>query len=120
MAMFSGEEAHTVFEAFMYLHHPQTLQVKEMIQSGQLGKLQLINSWFAFYLPPENTHNIRLHPELAGGSLWDVGVYPLSFAQFVFGRAPLWVFGSQWIGDFGVDETFCGQMAYTGDAWRQN
>ena len=26
----------TIFEAFMYLHHPQTLKVKEMIESGKL------------------------------------------------------------------------------------
>ncbi len=103
----------TIFEAFMYLHHPQTLQVKEMIQSGQLGKLQLINSWFAFYLPPENTHNIRLHPELAGGSLWDVGVYPNSLA-IVMAQAgpPVEVWASQLIGETGVDVSLAGQLKF--------
>ncbi|MCB0154133.1 MAG: Gfo/Idh/MocA family oxidoreductase, partial [Anaerolineae bacterium] len=70
----------TIFEAFMYLHHPQTLRVKEIINNGQLGDLRLINSWFNFFLPPENSTNIRLNPTLAGGSLWDVGVYPNSLA----------------------------------------
>jgi predicted dehydrogenase len=54
----------TIFEAFMYLHHPQTLRVKEMVQSCQIGELQLINSWFNFYLPPEDSRNIRLNPDL--------------------------------------------------------
>ena len=36
----------TAFEAFMYLHHPQTVKVKEMVQAGELGNIQLINSWF--------------------------------------------------------------------------
>jgi len=48
----------TVFEAFMYLHHPQTLKVNEMIQSGKLGNLQLIVSWFNFYLPSNTQASI--------------------------------------------------------------
>jgi predicted dehydrogenase len=48
-----------------------------------------------------------------------VGVYPLSFAQFVYGGPPEWVFGSQWISEFGVDETFCGQMGYPGGGLAQ-
>jgi len=58
--------------------------------------------------------DVRLVPEWGGGSLWDVGVYPLSYAQFVLGVPPEWVLGSQWISEHGVDETFCGQMGYPG------
>jgi predicted dehydrogenase len=97
----------------MYLHHPQTLQVKEMIQAGKLGDLQLINSWFAYYLPPEQTGNIRLHPDLAGGSLWDVGVYPNSLAIVMAGvGAPVEVWASQTKGETGVDVAFMGQMKF--------
>jgi xylose dehydrogenase (NAD/NADP) len=55
-----------------------------------------------------------LKPEFAGGCLWDVGVYPLSFAQFVMGGPPQWVAGSQWLGESGVDEVFAGQLYYGG------
>ncbi len=103
----------TVFEAFMYLHHPQTLQIKEMIGAGKLGKLQLINSWFAYYLPPEDSHNIRLNPTLAGGSLWDVGVYPNSLAIVMAGAgAPVEVWASQWKGETGVDVALIGQLKF--------
>ena len=103
----------TVFEAFMYLHHPQTLQVKEIIQSGQLGNVQLINSWFAYYLPPEDSHNIRLAPNLAGGALWDVGVYPNSLAIVMAGAgAPVEVWASQIKGETGVDVSLIGQMKF--------
>lgn len=103
----------TVFEAFMHLHHPQTLKVKEMIQAGQLGHLQTINSWFAYYLPPENKDNIRLNPHLAGGSLWDVGVYPNSLA-IVMAQAgpPVEVWASQVIGETGVEVYLVGQMNF--------
>jgi xylose dehydrogenase (NAD/NADP) len=103
----------TVFEAFMYLHHPQTLQVKEMIESGKLGDLQLINSWFAYYLPPEDSHNIRLNPDLAGGGLWDVGVYPNSMAIVMAGAgAPVEVWAEQIKGETGVDVSLIGQMKF--------
>lgn len=102
-----------VFEAFMYLHHPQTLKVKEMIQAGQLGELQLINSWFSYYLPPEDRDNIRLDPDLAGGCLWDVGVYPNSLA-IVMNQAgpPLEVWAGQLKGETGVDVSMIGQMKF--------
>jgi predicted dehydrogenase len=110
-------------EAFMYRHHPQTKIIGELVHSGRIGKVTVFRGIFNFSMNPKgrdkNKPNVRLVPGWGGGSLWDVGVYPLSFAQFVFGRAPLWVFGSQWIGDFGVDETFCGQMGYAGGGFAQ-
>jgi predicted dehydrogenase len=53
-------------------------------------------------------------PAYGGGSLWDVGIYPLSFAQMVYADLPVSVTGQQWIGDTGVDEVFAGQMQYSG------
>ncbi len=104
----------TVFEAFMYLHHPQTLKVKELIQAGKLGKLQMINSWFAYFLPPEDKDNIRLNPDLAGGSLWDVGVYPNSMAIVMAGAgAPVEVWASQVKGETGVEVYIVGQMKFS-------
>jgi predicted dehydrogenase len=103
----------TVFEAFMYLHHPQTLKVKEMIQAGQLGDLRLIISWFNFYLPPEDSGNIRLNPHMGGGSLWDVGVYPNSLAIVMAqAGAPDEVWASQVKGESGVDVVMVGQMKF--------
>jgi len=103
----------TIFEAFMYLHHPQTLKVKEMIQSGKLGDLQLIVSWFNFYLPPEDTGNIRLNPDLAGGCTWDVGVYPNSIAIVMSqGDVPVGVWASQIKGETGVDVAMAAQLKF--------
>ena len=78
----------TIFEAFMYLHHPQTQTVLKMVREGELGEIQQINSWFHFYLPPERATNIRLNAGLDGGSLWDVGVYPNSAALSIAARSP--------------------------------
>jgi predicted dehydrogenase len=72
-----------LFEAFMYIHHPQTRKVVELIESGALGKLLYISAWFDYYLPDEEKDNIRVRKEMDGGSLWDVGVYPSSMAVTV-------------------------------------
>jgi xylose dehydrogenase (NAD/NADP) len=102
-----------IFEAFMYLHHPQTRVVKEIIQAGQLGNLQLVSSWYAYYFPPEDKQNIRLNPTLAGGALWDVGVYPNSLA-IVLAQAgpPVEVWASQIKGESGVDVAMTAQMKF--------
>jgi predicted dehydrogenase len=100
-------------EAFMYRHHPQTKIVSEWVRDGRLGEVYLVRGTFNFQMGSRD--NVRLVPEWGGGCLWDVGIYPLSFAQFVMGEAPEWVSGSQWIGESGVDEHFYGQMTYSGD-----
>lgn len=103
----------TVFEAFMYLHHPQTQKVQEMIQEGKLGQLQLINSWFNFYLPAEHSQNIRLNSALDGGSLWDVGVYPNSLAIVMAqAGAPVEVWANQITGETGVDVAMRAQLRF--------
>lgn len=114
----SKETGMVLAEAFMYRHHPQTKIVGDFLRSGCLGETTVVRGIFNFSMNPEGRKkeslNVRLVPEWGGGCLWDVGVYPLSFAQFVMGGPPEWVFGSQWISQHGVDETFCGQMGYPG------
>lgn len=103
----------TIFEGFMYLHHPQTQRVQALIQEEQFGELQLINSWFSFFLSPENKDNIRLSAELHGGSMWDVGVYPNSMAIMLTGGSPpVEVWAQQTLGETGVDVKMIGQMRF--------
>ena len=103
-----------VFEAFMSLHAPQNIRVKKMIEAGKLGELQFIDSWFTYFLPPEDKHNIRLNPTLGGGALWDVGVYPISLAIATAGVGPpREVWATQVTGETGVDIMFAGQMVFS-------
>ena len=48
-----------------------------------------------------------------------MGVYPLSYAQFIMGEKPQWVFGDQRVGRTGVDLTFTGEMHYSGNRLAQ-
>ena len=98
-------------EAFMYRHHPQTKKVGDLIANGRLGEILTIKATFNFKFKTRD--NIRLVPEYGGGSLWDVGVYPVSFVQFVMGgQMPRAVLGSQIVGESGVDESFAGHLIY--------
>lgn len=112
MTAVSTETGMVLAEAFMYRHHPQTKAVGELVRSGRLGDVMLLRGYFSFTL--QNPDNVRLQPEYGGGCLWDVGVYPLSFAQYIFGGPPQSVSGVQWVGASGVDEHFSGQMRYAG------
>lgn len=110
----------TIFEAFMYLHHPQTQQAKKMIEDGKLGTIQTVSSWFHFYLPPEDVDNIRLSKELVGGGLWDVGVYPNSMAIYMIGDgAPEEIWAQQIVGETGVDVAMRSQLRFRNGAVAQ-
>jgi xylose dehydrogenase (NAD/NADP) len=106
-----------VAEAFMYRHHPQTLKVQELVESGSLGTPKFIRGSFSFVLSDQG--NVRLKPEYGGGSIWDIGCYPISYARSVLGQEPLEVFGWQVTGLTGIDETFVGQMRFDGNILMQ-
>lgn len=106
-----------VMEAFMYRHHPQTLKAKELVESGAIGKLQLVRGSFTFNI--SNESDVRLNPSLGGGSIWDVGCYPISYARLIVGAEPLEAFGWQITGVSGVDETSTGQLRFPNDVYAQ-
>lgn len=111
------QHGRVVTEAFMYRHHPQTLKAQEIVKSGSLGTVKLVRGSFSFVLTREG--DVRLNPEWGGGSIWDVGCYPISYARSALGAEPLEVFGQQVTGPTGVDETFVGQMRFAADVLMQ-
>jgi len=113
----ASEAGKVVAEAFMYRHHPQTPKLKELVQAGTIGRLLFVRGTFSFTLTREA--DVRLDPALGGGSLWDVGCYPLSFARYVVGAEPLEVFGWQQTGATGIDETFAAELRFPGDVLAQ-
>ncbi len=109
------ENGRVLAEAFMYRHHPQTLKVKALVDSGAIGAPKLVRGAFTFTIA--RADDIRLDPALDGGSLWDVGCYPVSYARYLFGREPLEAHGVAVRGASGVDETFVGWLRFGEDAF---
>ncbi len=117
IAAAAQKHGRVVAEAFMYRHHPQTLKVQELVQGGSLGTLKLLRGSFSFELNREG--DVRLDPAMGGGSIWDVGCYPISYMRTLVGAEPLEVFGWQVTGPTGIDDTFLGQMRFAGDVYAQ-
>jgi xylose dehydrogenase (NAD/NADP) len=76
-----------VAEAFMYRHHPLTTRAVSLVRDGALGPLKVIRGAFTFVLTRPD--DVRLVPEWGGGSLWDVGCYPVSYARLLTGEEPV-------------------------------
>lgn len=106
-----------VTEAFMYRHHPQTLKVSKLIHSGAIGDLQLIRGSFSFKL--NRSDDPRLDQSMGGGSIWDIGCYPISYAIMLTSTEPEEVFGWQVSGPSGVDLVFAGQMRFPNNVYAQ-
>ncbi|GAA4878450.1 Gfo/Idh/MocA family oxidoreductase [Paenibacillus vulneris] len=74
-------------EAFMYRHHPRYAMIKDVIQSGEIGTIRGIRGAFTFN-NAKDANNVRYKQFMGGGSLYDVGVYPISAARFILEQEP--------------------------------
>jgi len=104
-------------EAFMYRHHPLTEAAVGIVMSGRLGRIRGYKGAFTF--PLTRPGDVRFDPALGGGSLWDVGCYPLSYANLLANAAPIEVFGWQEVSPSGVDLEFTAMMRYPDGAIAQ-
>jgi len=101
-----------IMEAFMWRFHAQHLRAKEALQSGTIGSLRLLRSSFSFLL--DRIPNVRFSPQLAGGSILDVGCYPVSAARFYFQDEPRSVFArGRFDQEFKVDMGMEGIMDFS-------
>jgi D-xylose 1-dehydrogenase (NADP+, D-xylono-1,5-lactone-forming) len=82
-----------LMDGFMWPHHPRTRQIKEILTSGKLGRVERVTGAFTFQLPMDAS-NIRLQTNMAGGSLLDVGCYPVYGIRWAFGEEPVKVWAA--------------------------
>ena len=75
-----------VSEAFMVTYHPQWHKVRALLKKGAIGNLKHIDGSFTYF--NTDPKNMRNRPELGGGALPDIGVYPTVTARFVTGLEP--------------------------------
>jgi predicted dehydrogenase len=76
-----GARGVTLMEAFMYRYTARTRAVLEVLRSGVLGEIKFVHASFRFLL--NRPDSIKYRPELGGGALYDIGVYPLNFAGLI-------------------------------------
>jgi len=90
-----------LMEAMWARFLPHYAQVREIIQSGVLGKIHTIHADHGQRLADQNIPRL-VEPTLAGGALLDLGIYPVSFAHMVLGN-PSKITSSAVLTDKGVD-----------------
>ena len=93
-AISAAKETGTLFmEASWNRWHPRTIRMKEIIDSGEIGKVRTIRS--AFTYDGLDSSNIRAIPELGGGGVYDLGPYSIA--------APLWIMDFAPVSDVSTD-----------------
>ncbi len=90
-----------VMEAMWTRFLPLMVRLREMLAEGVIGEARVLTADFGF--KAESRTGRLFDPELGGGALLDVGVYPASLASMIFG-APSQVNGAAQLGPTGVDE----------------
>ena len=100
-----------LMEAMIPRHIPLLKKVVEWTKDGRIGEIRMLKASRCARgeFPPGARH---LNPELGGGSLLDVGVYVISFASQIFGKAPVDAIGLSHIGEIGSDEQGAAILKY--------
>lgn len=74
-----------LMEAMWSRFNPTIQKVKQMIDDGELGKLCYLHADFAFYALDRNLDSRLLNPDLASGSVLDIGIYPIFLSYLLLG-----------------------------------
>ncbi|MDV7140521.1 Gfo/Idh/MocA family oxidoreductase [Maribacter sp. TH_r10] len=83
--MISVAEKNKVFlmEALWSRFNPSIRKAKALVEAGEIGELGYLHADFAFYALDRPEEGRLLNPELGGGSLLDIGIYPI-FLSYLF------------------------------------
>ncbi len=86
-------------------------RIRQWLDDGRIGEIKLLTSTFGFR--PERDENGRLfNLDLAGGTLLDIGIYPLAVSEWVLGEFPQSFNVHALIGETGVDELLSTTLIY--------
>jgi predicted dehydrogenase len=109
-----------LLEAFAYRCHPQTDRLIELLRNGVIGDVRVIDAVFGYDAGPKPDNHLMV-PELAGGSILDVGCYTTAMAHLVAAVAtggrvsqPIDVAGAACIGSTGVDLSAAATLTFEG------
>lgn len=103
-----------LMEAFWTKFLPQYQQVMAMVRSGRIGEVKMIQADFGFKAPEPKAQRL-FDPLLGGGSLLDIGIYPVFLAQSLLGK-PTQVHAFITPYESGVDEQCAMTLKFAGGA----
>ena len=81
-----AKESNVFFmEALWTRFNPTIKKVKEIVDNGTIGDIGYLHADFAFYALDRDENGRLLNPDLAGGSLLDIGIYPIFLSYLMLG-----------------------------------
>ena len=101
-----------LMEAFMYRFTTRIAKLKELLASGVIGEVKHIGSTWRFVLT--DNKNVRVSEELGGGSLRDVGCYPVNLIGMILQDEPISIC-AQKVTFQGVDLALSAVLKYNND-----
>jgi predicted dehydrogenase len=93
-----------LMEAMWTYFLPPFQLAKQWVDDGKIGSLKHIKADFAF-MPPYDPQTRLFSPDLAGGALLDIGIYPIALCWWITGKRPQKIKVSAQHAATGVDET---------------
>ncbi len=86
--MVEAAKKHQVFlmEALWSRFNPTIQKVKQLIAQGAIGKVSYLNATFAFYALGRDENGRVLNKALGGGTILDIGIYPIFLSYLIFGK----------------------------------
>ncbi len=110
----SREKNLFLMEAIWTRFLPSIEKVLEIIESGSIGEIRMLQSDFGFKAPYDPESRL-FNPALSGGSLLDIGIYPLFLGLLLLGE-PEECRSLALKGETGVDESIAMSLLYDNDA----
>jgi len=101
VAAAAGDSGLVVMEAFHYRYHPLAGRMREVVESGELGRVRHIETEMC--VPLWLKGDIRYRLDLAGGATMDVGTYAIHLMRFLAGAEPEVVAARARLSSPGVD-----------------
>lgn len=100
-----------LMEGMWMYFHPAINKAKEWVDDGRIGTIKSIMSDFGFNVPFDPTSRMY-NPDLAGGTLLDMGIYPVAIANLFLGAEPEKVHVSMRKAETGVDSDVVAILDY--------
>lgn len=112
MVSLAREKKIFLMEAMWTRYLPVMVKLRELVAAGTIGEVRMLNADFGFRTGFDPSGRL-FDPELGGGAMLDVGIYPISLSYMLFG-APSEIRSLANLGATGVDEQSAYLLGYTG------
>ena len=106
---FAEQRGVFVTEAIWTRYMPMSRKIKEIMDSGAIGEPKVLTATLCYKIDQVER---LFKPELCGGALLDVGIYPITFARMYFGNDVIRTVSNVHYSDTGMDFHECISLSY--------